>query len=210
MTADPHPPLRGSDAGERHARPDRMRFLTVRQPWAWAMTHGDVTVLSRPWSFPTGTVAIRAAKAYDFSAPDSYVIREAWARAQAVDASMGDLDWAPVSVRRDAIVGTVDVIGSHLYSPRLGCYQTNSVTGWAPFDGSDASSPSWRPRLCSSDARTPLGEVRLGSGVIRHFTLANPLSLDHAIEFTARPWLGYLPDDVAATVRIRLESQRPS
>ena len=77
-----------------------MRILTVRQPWAWAIVHGQKDVENRVRNIAgdyRGPVAIHAAKAVDLDAPKTL-----W----------GDYHDSGLEVL-GAIIGVVDLVGVH-------------------------------------------------------------------------------------------------
>ncbi len=58
-----------------------MRALTIRQPWAWAITCGLKRVENRTWSTNyRGPLLIHAGKTVDVGAFSNYLIRDAAAR----------------------------------------------------------------------------------------------------------------------------------
>lgn len=102
-----------------------MRVLTVRQPWAWAIIHGQKDVENRTRNIAgsyRGPVAIHAGKAFDFSGAG--VCREI-----AADYPRDLGRWRRSDWTFGAIIGVVDLVDVH---PARSHYERidASVYGW--------------------------------------------------------------------------------
>ena len=91
-----------------------MRVLTVRQPWAWAIIHGQKDVENRTRNIAgsyRGPVAIHAALADADNAPDSLWLDAMRDRATTVprDPGKSDARWQP----RGVVIGVVNLWAAH-------------------------------------------------------------------------------------------------
>ena len=87
-----------------------MRVITVRQPWAWAIIHGQKDVENRTRNIAgsyRGPVAIHAALRYSDEAWESTTLNAAVAFGSNADSH-------DLIERRGAIIGVVDLVGVHL------------------------------------------------------------------------------------------------
>ena len=200
--ADPDTPQRRSVAGDEPTEAVPTRSLTVRQPWAWAIMHGGKDVENRTWSTDLGTVAVVAGLAFDSTSPTSKPMLSAWEAAHRSPLVTGNPHLAV-----GAIVGVVDIVDVHLCDAARGCFREADVLGWTPVDGSDASAPGWRPRVCSPWAEVPQKPPVRGSGAMRHFVLANPRPLVHPLRFRGHQGIRSLHPSVTTVIGIRLRSQ---
>lgn len=161
----------------------RMRILTVRQPWAWAIIHGGKTVENRPRNIAggyRGPVAIHAGLAYDVGSHDrSKTLREAQDRAAVAlgaDVFPGGYLWdfgAPDPREQwsvmGAIIGVVDLVDVHV------CKQSLTVTHRDAPVCFDNQTPTGA--ICS-----PWGQFDRGRD-LQHLVLANPRALTEPIPY---------------------------
>lgn len=155
-----------------------MRILTVRQPWAWAIIHGQKDVENRVRNIAggyRGPVAIHAGLSIDSDAADSLPLRMAWHEAflpeRKLDGGFADpifresweedASWMPTG----AIIGVVDLIDVHP-ADSAACY---SCLPWADDGG-------W------------------------HLVLANPRALDEPIPYRGALGLRTLDADMVARI----------
>lgn len=86
-----------------------MRVLTVRQPWAWAIIHGQKDIENRSRNIAgsyRGPVAIHAGKAFDFSGAGA-------CREIAADYPRDPGRWRRSDWTFGAIIGVVDLVDVH-------------------------------------------------------------------------------------------------
>jgi hypothetical protein len=181
---------------------DRMRSITLRQPWAWAVASGVKTVENRMWGTALGTVAIHAGLRFDSNARQSEPLMRAWKQA-------ADQQWMPGLHQNPTgvILGLVDIVDIHMCDPVRGCYRDADVLGWVPWDGADVGGIMWRPRFCSTWAEVPAALPRGTGARQRHWTLANARPLDHPIQFGGHQGIRLLDTRVVQQVQARLKSQ---
>jgi len=57
-----------------------LRALTIREPWAWAITYGGKDVENRSWPAPTWCtrIAVHAGAGWDTGGEDSPLARRSW------------------------------------------------------------------------------------------------------------------------------------
>ena len=127
-----------------------MRILTVRQPWAWAIIHGQKSVENRPRNIAggyRGPVAIHAGLAYDKGSHErSRTLREAQDRAAVAagaEVFAGGYLWdfdAPDPRKQwsvgGSIVGVVDLVDVHRHGITVqkqpgGPFEEVSCSPWA-------------------------------------------------------------------------------
>lgn len=153
-----------------------LRILTVRQPWAWAIIHGGKDVENRVRNIAgdyRGGVAIHAAKADD---------PEAWrGLAHTSLPTWGRAMESPLSLASGAILGVVDLVGTHhARDPLFGCEHVEPIEG----------TPLARSTFCS-----PWAEAGA-----HHLELANPRPLAEPIPFKGALGLRRLDGDTTAAV----------
>lgn len=151
-----------------------MRVLTVKQPWAWAIVHGQKDVENRVRSLGPyrGPVAIHAALGWsDFGAEDWEVRRAVASELLGWRADDGEV-WAADTIEPDdpsfvrgAIIGVVDLVDVH-----ADC--TENVDGYG-------HTPTCSPWAMADH---------------HHLVLANPRPLPRPITATGRLGL-WRPDD---------------
>lgn len=156
---------------------ERMRILTVKQPWAWAILRGK-DVENRPRSLAgewTGPVAIHVAlnddnNAFTYDAPTTRVLNavaDLWVETAKVGQS------APWHLNHGHIIGVVDLVNSHLCG----------IGGQCDPTGQDLGLCSW-----------------WGEQDRWHMVLDNPRPLSDPIPFRGGQGLRWLPDEVATSV----------
>lgn len=145
-----------------------MRILTVRQPWAWAIIHGQKDVENRTRNIAgsyRGPVLIHAAKALD-EAADLSITRDKRFRALS-NVLTATNKWkrepAAPYFERGTIIGVVDLVDVH-HGPEYGggCHKLNSPLPITP-----------KYELCS-----PWGDAGA-----YHLVLANPRTLGEPIPY---------------------------
>lgn len=154
-----------------------MRILTVRQPWAWAIIHGQKNVENRPRNIAggyRGPVAIHAGLTLDESAFGSATLHNAWLSAGG-DAAPGG--WG-VS-KRGRIIGVVDLVHVHQAAHCLN-----------PVDVADDSTWKW----CSPWAQND----------VQHLVFENPRALADPIPYRGALGLRRLDDDLIARINREL------
>ncbi len=153
-----------------------MRALTVRQPWAWAIIHGQKSVENRSRNIAgsyRGPVAIHAAKADATLTQDD--LDTFWRHADG---------WPPMTLSPEpgeqrgawphgALIGVVDLVGVHHAGE---CWKSVVNRAGVAVDEWD----------CSPWAQDGA----------HHLVLANPLPLAEPIPYRGRLGLWTLPDDV--------------
>lgn len=176
-----------------------MRILTVRQPWAWAIIHGQKDVENRVRNIAggyRGPVAIHAGLAFDREAHlTSRALREAQDRAAVADGAEvypGGYTWeigAPDPRRawsiNGAIIGAVDLVDVHSHSRVSGCIDSNARS-------------HMRADVCS-----PWGERD-----VTHLVLANPRPFEHTIPYRGALGLRRLDDTTTAQILAQIGDPR--
>jgi hypothetical protein len=144
-----------------------MKALTVRHPWAWAITHGGKNVenRSRRTNY-RGTVYIHAAQAMDFdafSSPALEAAENAYIR-RGVTGPFGKINQIDLSTC-GMVIGTVELVGCHhadecrtaIESAQAGVIREELCSPWA-MDGHyhwELDSP--RPLACPFPEKGKLG-----------------------------------------------------
>jgi len=94
-----------------------MKALTVRQPWAWAITTGEKTIENRTTNWRhRGPLLIHAGAAYSQRGIDSDLIHDLWQRQFGWDYEN------TLTLTLGAIIGQVDLVGVHRAEP--GCCES--------------------------------------------------------------------------------------
>ena len=151
-----------------------MRILTVRQPWAWAIVHGEKDVENRTQSWKyRGPIAIHAANQTSEQGMRDDNVRAAWS-----EHGEGDPLEALVI---GAVIGVVDLVDVHT------CATDCCSSPWAMQD------------LVVETWRGPLSQTRSQFRV--HLVLANPRPLAKPIPAKGR--LGLWRPDEQLTAAIR-------
>jgi hypothetical protein len=86
--------------------------LTVRQPWAWAITTGLKTIENRGWRIPPGPCWLHAGARtrWDDDAADSPLIREAW---ELAGYPLAELNPDTTLIPFGAVTALITFIGAH-------------------------------------------------------------------------------------------------
>lgn len=157
-----------------------MRILTVRQPWAWAIVHGQKDVENRVRNLAgayRGPVAIHAGQAVDLEALTTPNIVGAVALKRIFTAAGHPSTFKESP--RGAIIGVVDLTDVHLSgmecSRAPGCHEYELCSPW---------SEAYR----------------------HHLVLANPRPLSEPIPFKGALGLRTLPDDIVSLINERTTS----
>lgn len=154
-----------------------MRILTVRPPWSAAIIHSGKNVENRARNIAgayRGPVAIHAGKQFDHDAvfPDKTPLDV-------------DVYGTEGGIIRGAIIGVVDLVGSHLVkesaSERNVCFDDHTPTG----------------ETCSPWA---LSFEKFVGHRGYHLVLANPRALVEPIPYTGALGLRRLDDDTTARI----------
>lgn len=162
---------------------DKMRILTVRQPWAWAIIHGGKDVENRVRNIAgdwRGPVAIHVAKQEDEEAYSVPVLRdalEARYRTWSPRGALARMRSEPAPKYFGRIIGAVDLTDVH---------HAHSC----PKHGQDAPWP-----LCSAWAE---------SGDLYHLVLANPRPLASPIPYRGALGLRRLDEETIARVTAQI------
>ncbi len=122
-----------------------MRVITVRQPWAWAIIHGQKDVENRTRNIAgayLGPVAIHAGLSTDTSDLSAKVMYGAWLRWWKETRKAG----VDVGQQRGAIIGVVDLTDVH-----PDCTELVEPYGHTPTCTPWAMSGHWH--LCLANAR---------------------------------------------------------
>lgn len=106
-----------------------MRAITVKQPWAWAITYGGKNIENRPWGIHArGPIAIHAGKEWDRDGATDLTLRmawEAWSKRLPLDphspeavqlgysGAAGELRKGTLWLDEGAVVAVADLVGSH-------------------------------------------------------------------------------------------------
>ncbi len=171
-----------------------MKAITIKQPWAWAITRRATTyagkdIENRTWTTPyRGLLAIHAGRTWDHAGGDSDVIWKAWAEYVRTTpdrrAASTTLDHTGPEFPRGAIVAVADFQRLH---HSVTCVRTGHLGHLHP-DG---------PYSCSLWA---IG----GNGGMYHWELANVQALREPVACTGRLGLWDLTDEIEAAVRAQL------
>ena len=178
-----------------------MRILTVRQPWAWAIIHGQKDVENRVRNIAgdyRGPVAIHVAREIDTQAMTQPT--EALRDAAALHARRhpDPLDGGPWFNNRGAIIGVVNLVDVHRSED---CYHASVKRAAALFKAdrdafyalpltSGAGGLIGRASHCSSWAQDDA----------HHLVLANPRPLASPIPYKGALGLHRLDDDTVTRV----------
>lgn len=159
-----------------------MRVLTVRQPWAWAIMHGNKDVENRVRNIAgayRGPVAIHAAKSGDYGALNDPALAAAIEHhAQ----GMGEA-WRYVDLPRGVILGVVDLTDSHASGAR-----------YAPVAPGVHQIDTSKPACCP-----PWGQRNS-----QHLTFANPRPLAEPIPYTGALGMRHLNEDTIQSIEEQL------
>ena len=152
-----------------------MRILTVRQPWAWAIIHGEKNVENRSRNLAgsyRGLIAIHAALSADLLAYSSDHLAQTANRLNAP--SLARMPYG-------AIIGVVKLKDVH--------HVTKSVRGDAPV--------CWDDHTPTGEQCSPWGESMRDGW---HLELSNPRRLAEPIPYRGSLGLRTLPDELAVQV----------
>lgn len=152
-----------------------MRVLTVRQPWAWAIVHGQKDVENRSRNIAgdyRGPVAIHAGLGSD---PDGWDYlysehRDLWGKAMPGAGNP--------AIAKGAIIGVVDLVDVHLSDTYAEC--------WDPVHERSTQCSPWAMKN------------------YHHLVLANPRPLVTPIPFKGALGLRELPADMVGQFRDQL------
>lgn len=98
-----------------------LRFLTIRQPWAVAISHGDKRVENRTWHTPyRGLIAIHAARTDD---------RDGWA-SPVIAATLDGRTRHDGLLPRGAIVAVAQLVGCHRAASPTCCQPWGVEEAW--------------------------------------------------------------------------------
>jgi hypothetical protein len=154
---------------------DKLRILTVRQPWAWAIIHGGKTIENRVRNIAgsyRGPVAIHAAQ----HATD-YV---GWLAFGASDpAGHNPVGRIGTTDIRGAIIGVVDLVDVH-----------RAARHYEPIEGTP-----WVMECTDKPCCAPWGQREM-----EHLKLANPRPLSEPIPYKGALGLRRLDDETTARV----------
>ena len=171
---------------------DALRVLTVRQPWAWAIIHGQKDVENRVRSLGPyrGPVAIHVAGAYAVDGLDLPALNDACdAWCDSVDCDGTAHPWLSGVGH---VIGVVDLVGEHRG------HQQEDAEAWEPDEYCDIPSMLGpRPKTCSPWAMPDH----------HHLELANPRPLTTPIPARGRLGLWRPDPDLTAAILAALPKE---